>query len=139
MLAIGARWKWLALVLVLFAGGAGGGWAWGQRGDSNTTNPISLASLPEDVAGHYRFVEGHQALAERLPCYCGCGKALDHRNLKDCFLKRDGYNDHASACLICGRIAADAEQLLAAGFDTATIRARIDATYAEYGPPTSTP
>ncbi len=136
---LGNRWTWLAVVVVLFAGGAAGGWAWGQRGDSNSAHNVNLASLPEDIAGHYRFVEAHQSLAERLPCYCGCGKGLGHRNLKDCFLSRDGYNDHASACLICGRIAADAEQLLAAGLDAAAIRSRIDETYAEFGPPTSTP
>jgi hypothetical protein len=34
-----------------------------------------------------------------MPCYCGCGEAHGHKNLKDCFFKEDGsLNDHGAFC-----------------------------------------
>jgi len=95
--------------------------------------------MAPETAERYRFVEAHQDLAARLPCYCGCGPSLGHQSLLDCFVDPPGYSDHAVGCLVCGRIARDAEDLFMAGEDVATIRAQVDAQYAEFGPPTNTP
>jgi hypothetical protein len=100
---------------------------------------MDIGSLSPEVAAHYRFVEKEPDLAVRIPCYCGCGSSLGHQNLKDCFLKKGGYSDHATTCLICNRIAADVERLLAGGGDAATIRAWVDQEYSQFGPPTHTP
>ena len=131
-----------AIVLIAFAllAGLGGGiWLLSAMVGTSHAGHLDFASLPEDTAARYRFVESHPAIAERVPCYCGCGKALGHESLKDCYLEPGGYSDHAVACLICGRIATDVERLLDGGHDVATIRSRVDETYAEFGPPTLTP
>lgn len=118
---------------------AGAFWLPRQFGGEHKPGHVDLGSLPAETAVRYRFVEAHPDLAERIPCYCGCGKSLGHQSLKDCYLRPNGYNDHAVGCLICGQIASDAEELSKAGLDVAAIRARIDEKYSVYGPPTDTP
>jgi hypothetical protein len=109
-------------------------------GGASSDGAIDLATLPASVAAHYRFVEANQPLVEQLPCYCGCGATLNHRHLRDCFVRDDGgYDPHAAGCGICIAEAAQTEDLLAAGEGPAAIRASIDERYGEVGPPTDTP
>ena len=109
------------------------------RGASND-GAIGLARLPVSVAVHYRFVEANQPLVEQLPCYYGCGATLNHRHLRDCFVRDSGgYDPHAAGCEICVAEAAQTEDLLAAGEGPAAIRASIDERYGEVGSPTDTP
>lgn len=125
-----------ATALLLVVAIALGLWLPRQFGTAPQPGSVDLASIAPETAARYRFAEAHQDLAAQLPCYCGCGPTQGHRNLLDCFIKPPGYNDHAVACTVCGHIAQDAENLLAAGQDVATIRARIDEQYRELGPPT---
>lgn len=133
------REVFLVAAVVIPVSLVGGAWLFAAQGEQSHARHVDLASLPEDTAARYRFVESRPDLAERIPCYCGCGKSLGHQSLKDCYLAPGGYSDHAVACLICGRIALDLERLSSDGYDIAAIRSRIDETYAEFGPPTLTP
>lgn len=128
------------LTPLLLAGAiALGLWVPRQFGASTHSGAVELSSMAPETAEGYRFVEAHQELATRLPCYCGCGPSQSHQSLLDCYIEPTGYSDHAIGCLVCGRIAREAEDLFAAGEDVATIRARVDGQYAEFGPPTNTP
>lgn len=75
-----------------------------------------------------------------IPCYCGCGEAQDHQNLKDCFFLEDGsLNDHGAFCDICDLEVIDVAAWQAEGFTVVEIRGLIDDKYASYGEPTETP
>lgn len=79
--------------------------------------PLELASVSEDIAGHYRYAEAHRADLSLIPCFCGCEEFLAHENLYDCFIRTDGtgYDSHAAGCGVCIGEAAVASQLLDAG------------------------
>lgn len=109
-------------------------------GDPAESGTVDLATLPAPVVAHYRFIEANSKLAEQLPCYCGCGQFLNHRSLRDCFLRDEGeYDAHAAGCGICLLEAEDAEQLHAGGETPAAIRAAIDERFGELGASTDTP
>ncbi len=75
-----------------------------------------------------------------MPCYCGCGEAHDHKNLKDCFFKEDGsLNDHGAFCEVCDMEVADIAKWQGEGYSLEQIRGLIDAKYPSYGEPTDTP
>lgn len=104
-----------------------------------TGEAVDITTLPVQVAARYRFIEQHQQLARRIPCYCGCGN-LGHRDLADCFLRRGGgYESHAVECGVCIAEAQDVENMLAQGMSPRAIRERIDTVYAPMGPGTDTP
>ena len=110
------------------------------RARSDLENVLDLSTEPADMVAHYRYIEGHPAIAEQIPCYCGCGKAIGHRNLFDCFVISPGkYSDHASGCMVCTNEATDVERLANEGQSAKAIRNWIDGEYARYGPPTNTP
>ena len=122
-----------ALVISPWSGSA-------SRARSDLENELNLASEPADVVAHYRYIEAHRGMAEQIPCYCGCGKAIGHRNLFDCFVISAGkYSDHASGCMVCTNEAIDVERLTLEGKSAREIRSWIDGEYARYGPPTNTP
>lgn len=128
------RWALPAMLGVLALGAAT---ACGGPAEGGT---VDLATLPAPVVAHYRFVEANSELAEQLPCYCGCGQSLDHRSLRDCFLREESeFDAHAAGCGICLLEAEDAEQLLAGGETPAAIRAAIDERFGELGASTDTP
>ena len=111
----------------------------GTERDSTLESALDLSSQPPEMAAMYHYAEAHAAVFEKIPCYCGCGKAIGHQSLLDCFLIAPGqYSDHASGCMVCTDEAADVERLVAQGQDTTAIRAWIDVEYSKYGPPTST-
>lgn len=74
-----------------------------------------------------------------MPCYCGCGEAHDHKNLKDCFFKEDGsLNDHGAFCEVCDMEVADIAKWQGEGYSLEQIRRLIDEKYPRYGEPTNT-
>jgi Protein of unknown function with PCYCGC motif len=136
--------SWLAVTFatILLGAMAGGFGLWFPRQfNAGPAEALNLASLPPEVAGHYHFVEAHTEMASQIPCYCGCGGSLGHRSLRDCYLARtgSGYSDHAAYCMVCDRIAADAQQMFTAGDAVPAIRAAIDTKYGQLGPGTNTP
>jgi hypothetical protein len=89
--------------------------------------PLELASVSEDIAGHYRYAEAHQADLTLVPCFCGCEEFLAHESLYDCFVRADGagYDSHAAGCGVCIGEAAVASGLLDAGTPATDVAARI--------------
>ncbi len=110
------------------------------RTRSDLENVLDLSSQPPQIVATYHYVEGHRSLVQQMPCYCGCGKSLNHQNLFDCFVISQGvYSDHASGCMVCEDEANDAQRLTGEGKSPSEIRAWIDAEYSRYGAPTDTP
>ncbi len=128
--------RWLpAAILVALALGAAT-----ACGDPAAGAAVDLATLPAQTVAHYRFVEANQELVEQLPCYCGCGELLNHRSLRDCFVRDGGeYDAHAAGCGVCLLETEDAERLLADGQTPVVIRAAIDERYGGLGTSTDTP
>ncbi|MDP2663738.1 MAG: PCYCGC motif-containing (lipo)protein [Dehalococcoidia bacterium] len=125
-----------ALALALLAA-ACGSTAQGQEGLP------SFAYNSKDSLEGYKFAMANQALISQIPCYCGCadlpgGQA--HKSLKNCYLKDNGdFDDHASACDLCNKIALDVKAWQGQGIAVKDIRTRIDDKYVDYGKPTDTP
>ena len=141
------RWKWLSLAAVVGVLAAGAvtlalaPWATSaSRTRSDLENALDLSAEPAEMVATYQYVEGHSAMAKQIPCYCGCGKAIGHRNLLDCFVIEPGvYSDHASGCMVCGNEANDVRRLADEGRSPREIRDWIDTEYSKYGPATNTP
>jgi hypothetical protein len=132
------RWWWLFVapllaVAVVAAGAAalvvsnGGRDTSDAHAMSGAAAPLELASVSEDIAGHYRYAEAHQADLSVIPCFCGCEEFLAHENLYDCFLRTDGagYDSHAAGCGVCIGEAVVASQLLDAGTSAIDVADRI--------------
>ncbi len=139
--------KWLALALLPSAAAgsfvviAMAPWAdSGSRPRSDLENVLDLSTQPPEMAATYHYVEDHADMARQIPCYCGCGKAIGHRNLVDCFVISPGvYSDHAAGCMVCGNEANDVRRLAGEGRSGGEIRDWIDNEYSKYGAPTDTP
>ena len=109
------------------------------RSRSDLEDVLDLSSQPPEVVASYHYAEGHRSLMRQIPCYCGCGKSLNHQNLFDCFVISPAvYSDHASGCMVCGDEAADVQRLEGEGRGAREIRAWIDEEYSRYGAPTET-
>ncbi|MBI2954637.1 MAG: hypothetical protein HYY30_10010 [Chloroflexi bacterium] len=88
----------------------------------------------------YRLAPRLSTVLSSMPCYCNCGRASGHKNLKDCFFREDGtFNDHASNCDVCQDEAMDVDRWQKEGKSLREIRDAIDAKYRDYGRPTDTP
>lgn len=141
------RWKWLSLAGFAAAAVAAAAifalapWASSpSRARSDLEFQLDLSTQPADMVATYHYIEDHAAMAKQIPCYCGCGKALGHRYLLDCFVISPGvYSDHASGCMVCGNEANDVRRLTDDRQSAQQIRTWIDTEYARYGPPTDTP
>jgi hypothetical protein len=81
--------------------------------------------FPGNIREAYEIAGRDPALLSQLHCYCGCDKALGHRNLLDCY--RD---THASRCEICLGEALDAEPMARRGMAVEQIRDALRARYA---------
>lgn len=107
--------------------------------------PSFLRDKPEPIQETYRLAGQHADVLEWMPCTCGCGPSAGHRSNRDCFIheiRPDGsvvWDDHATRCDTCLRIAAEAAHMAESGKSVREIRQHIDATYGKYGPPTPTP
>lgn len=108
--------------------------------------PTFLDGKPEDMKTLYTAVSQHQTLLESIPCYCGCGESVGHRDNYDCFIHQnndDGslvWDDHATKCQACLDIAAESIIEFSNGKSIKEIRNMIDQQYEEgYPAPTPTP
>lgn len=107
--------------------------------------PSFLSSYNDSMAHLYEQAAKHQTLLEHIPCYCGCGESVDHKNNYDCFVyenKNNGaivWDDHATKCGVCLEIAAISIEQYEKGMSIKDIRHLIDETYKEgYAKPTPT-
>lgn len=127
----------LALI-VLGIGGLIRGASGPDGDDAMAASPvvtIELSTLTPAIAADYHYAAEHLADFAQIPCYCGCDRSLDHRNLADCFVTPTGaWDAHASGCAVCGNETATAREQLSAGAAIADIR---DVIIAQYGPPPS--
>ena len=118
--------------------------ACGSRAPAQTPIPdpvfrSAVYANPQALKGYRIAVQMPELLAV-LPCYCGCGKTLGHRSLRDCFLNDDGtFDEHAATCAVCDMQAADAALWKAQGNPPSQIWRLMVAKYDTYGPSTDTP
>ncbi len=131
------RWWWLfvaPLLAVLLVAAGAAALVVSQRGSAASdvhamglAAPLELASVSDDIAGHYRYAEAHRADLSAIPCFCGCEEVLAHENLYDCFILTDGtgYDSHAAGCGVCIGEAAVASQLLDTGTPATEVAERI--------------
>ncbi len=123
----------------------------GQSAPSTSEAPTSANIMPQrefpsfvynsaQVLQAYKTAVQIPEVLLLMPCYCGCGEAHDHKNLKDCFFKEDGsLNDHGAFCEICDMEAADIPKWQEEGYSLERIRELIDEKYRDWGEPTNTP
>lgn len=94
--------------------------------------PVDLSTLPPSLAKLYRGAESHATHFEEIPCFCGCQEGrLQHRNLLDCYVLKDGagWESHAVGCDVCQGEAEMALDLLKDGSPIAEIKSRIVDSY----------
>lgn len=107
--------------------------------------PSFLSSKPENMQTIYAAAAQHRELLEQMPCYCGCGSSVGHKDNYDCFVheNKDGkvvWDDHGTKCQVCLEIAAEAITESQNGKSNKEIRDSIDNKYKEgYAEPTPTP
>ena len=114
--------------------------------ESASVFPSFLDNQPGEMQLIYQAVSQHQNLLEQIPCYCGCGDSVGHKDNYDCFIYKnheDGslvWDDHATRCQVCLDIAAESIVLYREGKSIQDIRDFIDKQYKEgYAEPTPTP
>ena len=99
--------------------------------------PLDLATVSPQVADHYRFAFAHADELSQMRCWCGCEQFLDHRNLADCFERRDGRGPeaHAAGCGVCLGEAGVVRRMLGEGRSVTDIAAALDT---QFGPTVTT-
>lgn len=117
-----------------------------EKTESASVFPSFLDNQPGEMQLIYQAVSQHQNLLEQIPCYCGCGDSVGHKDNYDCFIYKnheDGslvWDDHATRCQVCLDIAAESIVLYREGKSIQDIRDFIDKQYKEgYAEPTPTP
>lgn len=107
--------------------------------------PEFLNDKPEEMQNVYTAVAKNKELLENIPCYCGCGESVGHKNNYDCFIyenKENGkvvWDDHGTKCGVCLEIAAQSIAEYSEGKSVKEIRKTIDEKYKEgYAKPTPT-
>lgn len=107
--------------------------------------PGYVKALPADWQAAYSFALARPDVLQWLPCYCGCA-GIPHRSNLDCFFQRRevkgafNYEEHASFCDICIKIANQASAMLRDGSTMVQIRAAVDSTFSGGAAPgTDTP
>ncbi len=108
--------------------------------------PSFLDAQPENVRLTYQIAGQATDILEWMPCYCGCGASVGHRNNLNCFIQevKDGgaivWDDHGTRCLVCLEIALQSAKMYKEGMNLQEIRQTIDEMYKEgYEKPTNTP
>ncbi|MBE4910136.1 hypothetical protein IMZ08_19035 [Bacillus luteolus] len=108
--------------------------------------PSFLGDKSEELVTIYTAAANHQELLEQIPCYCGCGDSVGHRDSYDCFVHQnnaDGsivWDDHGTKCGVCLEIAAISMIEYQEGKSVEEIRDLIDEKYKEgFANPTPTP
>lgn len=99
---------------------------------------IELASLPGEHQELYRAAAADPEGFGAVACYCGCEAFLDHRHLRDCFVRPDGgWERHATGCGVCLAEARDVVELRSTGTPIEDITRRIDERYGAITAPTT--
>ncbi len=112
----------------------------------------SLEILPSFVNGHpdivalaYKTAAKNQELLTYIPCYCGCGDSIQHKDNLDCFIKEIKENgevvwdEHGVNCDVCIETAIESAQQHQDKVPASEIRKYIDEKYKEgYSEPTKT-
>ncbi len=108
-------------------------------------NTVSQREFPPFAYNSAQVLQAYETAVQipevllLIPCYCNCGEAHDHKNLKDCFFKQDdSLNDHAAFCEVCDMEVADIAKWQEEGYSLEQIRGLIDDKYPRYGEPTDT-
>nr|WP_245726260.1 PCYCGC domain-containing protein [Marininema mesophilum] len=108
--------------------------------------PSFLNETNSDVKRVYRLAAKHAKTLEKMPCYCGCGESVGHKNNLDCFvheLKKDGkitWDSHGTKCSTCLDVAVKTAELKEKGKSDLEIRKYLDNQYKDSnGKPTPTP
>ncbi|RXZ02156.1 PCYCGC motif-containing (lipo)protein [Fictibacillus sp. S7] len=108
--------------------------------------PTFLTDKPKEIQVIYQAAAKNKELLEKIPCYCGCGESVNHKNNYDCFVhenKNGGsivWDDHGTKCDVCLQIAAQSMKDFNEGMSLKEIRKKIDNLYQEgYAKPTPTP
>ncbi|WP_100371934.1 PCYCGC motif-containing (lipo)protein [Bacillus sp. FJAT-45037] len=108
--------------------------------------PTFLSHHHENISDIYERTPHYQDLLEQMPCYCGCGESVGHRNTFDCFIHERGedgsvvWDDHGAKCGVCLEIAHISMELYDNGTSPGDIRDFIDERYQEgFAEPTDTP
>ncbi|GIN92910.1 hypothetical protein J22TS1_39610 [Siminovitchia terrae] len=122
-----------------------------QHGDirEETSGPQELPEFlegkPEDMQIVYQAAALNKELLEKMPCYCGCGESVGHKDNYDCFIHdnkdddRIVWDDHGTKCIVCLEIAAQSISDYKNGKSIKEIRKEIDEKYKEgYAEPTPT-
>ncbi|SFS94786.1 PCYCGC motif-containing (lipo)protein [Marininema halotolerans] len=115
-----------------------------------TASKKHLPSFLKDTDPHvrtvYRIAAEHANTLEKMPCYCGCGESVGHKNNLDCFVQQQEKNgeiiwdSHGMKCSTCLMIAKKSVELKNQGKSDLEIRKMIDQEYeGSYGNPTPTP
>ncbi len=152
-------WKWVpkrvivALLIVTFVLPGSlllfSSCSWGENEpfppEGSASAPTSQREFPPFVYNSAQVLQAYETAVQipevllLMPCYCGCGEAHGHQNLKDCFFKEDGsLNDHGAFCDICDMEVADIARWQEEGYSLEQIRWLIDEKYPRYGEPTDT-
>ncbi|RDY72509.1 PCYCGC motif-containing (lipo)protein [Halobacillus sp. SY10] len=110
------------------------------------TLPSFMDEKPQEMHDIYMAAAQSKELLENIPCYCGCGDSVGHRDNYDCFVNKtneDGsivWDDHGTKCGVCMEIAAQSIIDYQDGKSIKEIREKIDSTYENgYAEPTPTP
>lgn len=124
----------------------------GKSSPSSSRPNLKSKELPEYVYANEQVLKGYKSaialydIYEKMPCYCGCvdmrhgAEVIQHKNLRDCFIKDDGsYEEHAAGCELCVVIALDVYGDYIRGASIKEIRTAVERDYSQYGPPTNTP
>jgi hypothetical protein len=106
--------------------------------------PVEVQNAPTMVKEAYQFAVANPEAVKNVPCYCGC-VGSGHTSNYSCYVqetKPSGevvFDYHALGCSLCVNITKDVMNMTKAGKAPQEIRAAIDKTYAQYGPPTIAP
>lgn len=108
--------------------------------------PTFLNNQSDTIKTIYQASAASKELLEKIPCYCGCGDSVGHKNNYDCFIrenKKNGrivWDSHGVNCDVCLEIAAQSITDYHNGKSIKEIRKEIDEKYKEgYAKPTPTP
>lgn len=115
-----------------------------EETESADVLPTFLDDKHENMQTLYKVVAQNQELLEQMPCYCGCGDSVGHKDNYDCFVHENKetavvWDDHGTKCGVCLEIAAEAIMKFEKGDAVKDIRKAIDEKYKEgYAEPTPT-
>ena len=117
-----------------------------EKTDSIATLPNFLSNHSESIVTIYQAAANYEHVLEYIPCYCGCGTSVGHRNSYECFVhenNEDGsivWDDHGTRCGVCLETAALSINEYNNGTPLLEIREMIDNMYKEgFAKPTNTP